>query len=192
MSNSPNLKGWRSFITSIPWQGRNDYRQVLVFLETTATNPENDLTQVRNTALEIQEIFKAMAVELDRFCVATCPACRDNCCVRATVWYDFWDLLYLKFSGNEMPKSQLSRSETISGKVCSDLCEQGCRLPRHARPFVCTWYFCPEQKPMAEQAGFPGKLDKIKALRAQMETDFCRLTSGKTECGAKGELSIGF
>ncbi len=80
--------------------------------------------------------------DLDRLCRLSCPSCVDICCVRATVWYDFRDLLFLFCLQQKLPSAQIA---TKKGKGCDHLRAAGCELPRVVRPFVCTWYICPAQ-----------------------------------------------
>ena len=63
--------------------------------------------------------------------------------MRARVWLDFPDLLFMHLSGQALPLGQLRAQRS---EACAYLGPKGCRLPRLSRPWVCTWYLCPEQK----------------------------------------------
>ncbi len=155
----------------IPWQKKTEFEEATLFLTTVDSNRGHDLDPVRSLAGEIQMIFREMGPDLDSLCAATCPDCRDNCCKRATIWYDFKDLLYLFLGPGLLPECQISKDGG-----CSCLTDKGCVLPRSERPFVCTWYFCPDQKEGAFTLGLAEKNQQLKDLRNQMETEFCRIT----------------
>ncbi|MCG8637678.1 MAG: hypothetical protein MI863_27880 [Desulfobacterales bacterium] len=156
---------------NIPWQKKAEFQEVLMFFTTVSSNRGHDLDPVRSLAGDIRMIFREMDSSLDSLCAVTCPDCRNNCCQRATIWYDFRDLLYLFFGPGSLPGSQISKNSQ-----CSCLTDTGCSLPRSRRPFVCTWYFCPDQKEGALQSGLTKKIQKLKDLRSRMETEFCRIT----------------
>ncbi|MCP3931592.1 MAG: hypothetical protein GY705_21110 [Bacteroidetes bacterium] len=92
-------------------------------------------------------------------CRETCPGCDDNCCIRATIYYDFKDLLFLYLYSGRLPQMQIIKQKSCS---CPNLASQGCILPRQKRPFVCTWYICPRQKAEIYQAGETSKLVEIE------------------------------
>lgn len=85
---------------------------------------------------------------LERVCIASCTTCTDVCCARATVWYDERDLLVMYLNTAALPKSQIYRRPDGS---CCNLTPSGCRLPRSERPFICTWYICPEQNTILKE-----------------------------------------
>jgi len=120
------------------------------------------------------------AVLLDDLCAVTCPWCPDNCCLTATVWIDFKDLLFLHLNGHEIPPSQLLADLK---ETCRYWGPRGCMLPRIARPWVCTWYLCPtqkanlRQKPKSVQDLFSRAVQAIKTGRKEMESEFIRIVS---------------
>lgn len=164
---------------SIPWRKRGDFQEAAGFLERVDRARGRELDPVRDLALEIQSCFDWMSDGMESLCGLTCPGCRDNCCKRATIWYDFRDMLYLYFSSDGMPESQLEKSPGPSGVRCANLKASGCALPRRRRPFVCTWYFCPAQKVLPAYTHLNEIILRIKQMRVQMENEFCRITSGR-------------
>ena len=130
----------------------------------------------------IREILEEMEPVLEQACAAVCPGCTDVCCARATIWYDFKDLLYLFFTGSDtgrlpgpgFPDGQIRKvKEPGGGQTCVHLGPDGCSQPRIRRPFVCTWYLCPDQKQwLRTQPGSMETLEsglaRIKALRQEM------------------------
>ena len=136
------------------------------------------LDPVRELALGIQLRLDQISGVLDRLCAATCPACRDNCCERATIWYDFRDLVYLYFVPGQMPDFQILKAAGPSGGHCPNLDSGDCGLSRGLRPFVCTWYLCPAQKGLAGANPLTENILEIKKMRSRMEDEFCRITAG--------------
>jgi len=171
----------------IPWREKDGVAQAVNFLVFMDRQRGGELDPVRDLAREIESGFNLMSGELDRVCSLTCPGCSDNCCERATIWYDFRDLLYLYFGPGQMPEAQITKN---TGK-CSNLKTLGCILPRAERPFVCTWYFCPDQKGLAVYGFLNKMILEIKDLRIQMEDEFCRITSNRIPSGQATVVSPG-
>ena len=114
---------------------------------------------------------------MDALCAQTCPGCKDPCCGRATVRYDFRDLVFLHINGKGLPVSQL---ETGDGRACSCLGENGCSVERLLRPFMCTWYLCPGQAALLRNEvwrgyDLPERLREIQKDRKELEKGFLAL-----------------
>jgi hypothetical protein len=58
-------------------------------------------------ARDIQVRLESSFLLLDDLCAVTCPWCPDHCCLAATVWIDFKDLLFLHLNGHQIPPAQL-------------------------------------------------------------------------------------
>ena len=125
-------------------------------------------------AQKIHRLYKAVQVPVERISRQTCPFCREICCVRASIGFDVKDLLYLYFGGGRMPGQQIYKSARQNQpSACCHLTRNGCRLSRLERPFVCTWYLCPDQKAWAKSQGddletVETLFSRIKVIRAQM------------------------
>ncbi len=161
----------------IPWQPPSDWLEVLFFFNTMEKVHGHTLEPVRTFAGKIQLLLAGLSSPMDTLCSVICPHCRDVCCTRATVWYDFKDLIGLYFGG-KFPDSQIRKIPGPITPVCVNLTETGCCLPRIQRPFVCTWYLCPDQKRLCQNPVIPEKIEIIKHLRYQMEDSFCAITAG--------------
>ncbi|MBW1840731.1 MAG: hypothetical protein JRF27_00795 [Deltaproteobacteria bacterium] len=117
---------------------------------------------------------------LEDLCSTTCPRCPDPCCLKAKVWFDFKDLLFLHLADQQLPLNPLMGSLR---DTCRCLSHSGCTLPRIIRPWICTWYLCPPQvanlreKPGSMQAAFSRAVQSVKAGRKKMETEFIRVVS---------------
>ena len=148
------------------------------------------ITGARQLARCIRWRLETLDRPMAALCRATCPSCADVCCLRATVWYDFKDLIYLHLCGETIPPAQLIEAR---GKSCRYLSAGGCVLPRPQRPFVCTWYLCPEQKSLMRQPSGAGteriinSLEMIKADRHRLENRLIEAIDGC--CGKPGSRS---
>jgi hypothetical protein len=168
-------------IPPIPWQQAGELEEVSIFFHTIDRVHGLALGPVRDLAREIRDRLKDLSRRIHALCALTCRDCRDVCCRRATIWYDFRDLLYLHFAGDGLPEQQIKKVGGGEGNAagCFHLTDRGCRLSRSERPFVCTWYLCPDQK-LADPAVFnfiSEQLSEVKMLRNEMETAFCRISA---------------
>lgn len=135
------------------------------------------LIRARAYAHLIQRDFWRVYPLMDELCRETCPTCEQTCCCKAKPYFDFRDLVYLHLCGIQPPSAQ-----PIGGaeEKCRYLTAQGCDLPREKRPWICTWYICPDQKVLWENYFFvKGRiikmaLERIKKHRKILEDEFVR------------------
>ncbi len=126
-------------------------------------------------AMGIEQGIAGLDGIMDALCAASCPACKDACCRRATIWYDFKDLICLQLMGARAPAAQIVKAR---GQPCPFHTMAGCALPRTARPFICTWYLCPVQRAdfhhfsSAGAGDLMGTLSRLKRDRNDMENLF--------------------
>ena len=112
--------------------------------------------------------------------MATCRYCPEPCCLTASPWYDFRDLLFLHLNTLEIPQSQPLHDDT---NTCCYLGPWGCDLSRITRPWICIWYLCPTQvanlKKRNSQQGDPinQTVSEIKRGRRQLELEFIGVIS---------------
>ena len=114
----------------------------------------------------------------NNLCRQTCPLCPEPCCVNADVWFDLRDLLFLHAAC--LPLA--SGSPRKPGKTaCWFLGADGCMLPRHSRPWICTWYLCAVQKRRLQSRN-PERLRRLRQLtqdireyRKQLEECFIEI-----------------
>lgn len=118
---------------------------------------------------------------LDGLCRSTCRYCPDPCCLRALVWFDFGDLIFMHLQGLTIPEGQLI---SRSGETCRYCGPRGCRLPRLKRPWICIWYLCPAQsarlrmKTVAVRSAHARHVSEVKRLRSAAEAEFLRIAAG--------------
>jgi len=141
---------------------------------------KNSLFQVVKLALEIQNNLSSVFQIQDELCRETCTKCPDPCCLNATVWADFKDLLFIHLTKKEIPVLQLIEKSDDSCRYHSPI---GCRLSRFSRPWVCTLYLCPAQKERFRaltsevKSDYDKKVNYIKQSRKELEDLFIDLVT---------------
>ena len=169
--------------TSVPWQEPAVWNEVDLYFRTLGKAHGKAMDPVRDLALAVRQSLENLSGQMDRLCSASCPECRDICCERALIWYDFKDLVYHYLAFDCLPGEQIRKiSKPNQGSCCSRLAAEGCSLPRSRRPFVCTWYVCPAQKSILQRdSGGCGlelfkEIERVKGMRNRMEEQFCRIS----------------
>lgn len=163
----------------IPWPDIPLWSAANASLEHSLQRHRDALGPGRELAREVRRQLTPLFPLMDRLCLATCPACTDICCLRACVWIDFNDLLFLHLADIPPPPAQLLGHR---GQRCRYGTPAGCRLERIRRPFVCTWYLCPAQTGLLRQTPHQMQmvtqtLQRIKQLRREMEAAFIRVVA---------------
>jgi hypothetical protein len=129
-------------------------------------------------AHKIRRGMEALFPIMDELCLLTCAMCPDRCCLVATVWIDFRDLLFLHLNELPIPPAQLIGN---LGEDCRYYSHRGCLLPRCLRPWACTVYLCGAQvkilrkMPSTVQKDFAHHVGSIKEQRLAMEAEFIRV-----------------
>jgi hypothetical protein len=149
-----------------PWQSRADWEQIESFFRKSLINASNR-GKLEIHAATIAQKLEAVDCIFEGLCEQTCTSCADLCCVRASVWYDYRDLLFLYLHTKSLPARQIFREK---GQNCPQLNASGCSLQRLQRPFICTWYLCPDQKRKLEVIGKPD-LDDLCALLVDIKRE---------------------
>lgn len=169
----------------IPWQGEKEWQEIVEFFDTIKKVHHKDLNPLYQRAETIRNLFKSLSQPMDDLCAVTCINCRDICCKKATIWYDFKDLVYLYFAFGRLPGAQIFKCKDNEGALhCGHFLPNGCILSRLERPFVCTWYLCPDQKAViTSETKTVGKpfgeiISHIKQLRNEIEREFCEISTG--------------
>lgn len=130
-------------IIEIPqWGSISDWNEANRAIEHLVRIHNKNLKHAFGKALDIKAKLSSLFPILDEFCQETCVHCSSTCCITATVWLDFCDLIYIHLSGAPIPPHQLIEKQPDSCKYNS---LSGCTLPRLSRPWVCTMYLCPPQ-----------------------------------------------
>lgn len=93
----------------------------------------------RRAAQRVRMLIAAVDPFIQEQTAAICPACSSVCCIDRHGSFDLHDLIYSFCLELPLPDYERHRNET---DPCQFLQPDGCRLPRHERPFRCTWYVC--------------------------------------------------
>ena len=129
--------------STIPWAPPDQWqavnRAIRFHCDRYPENFKSAVSLAQKTKRRLQTIFPV----LDEMCADSCPWCPEPCCLKASVWFDFKDLLFLHFNEQPIPPAQPKANLNMP---CRYLGSRGCRLPRMTRPWICTWYLCPTQK----------------------------------------------
>ena len=126
----------------------------------------------------LRQRLESIFSDLDELCIDSCPRCPEPCCLKASVWYDFKDLLFLHFNEQPIPPAQPKANLNMP---CRYLGTRGCRLPRMTRPWICTWYLCPTQTAklrnghQAKRELLDHTIARIKSERILLENEFIRI-----------------
>ena len=126
----------------------------------------------------LRQRLESIFSDLDELCIDSCPWCPEPCCLKASVWYDFKDLLFLHFNEQPIPPAQPKANLNMP---CRYLGSRGCRLPRMTRPWICTWYRCPTQTAklrnghQAKRELLDQTIARIKSERILLENEFIRI-----------------
>jgi hypothetical protein len=166
--------------SSIPWSHPTGWREVHQSILFHLDRHRHVREALLPLAREIEKCLKATAPKMDMICAHTCTHCPEPCCLAASVWYDFRDLLSLHLAGKPIPIGQ-----PIAGYrgTCRFIANTGCSLPRSIRPWICTWYLCPVQtRWLKKQPGAAGRrllksLNEMKFRRAELEKRFVAVVS---------------
>ncbi|BHH84105.1 hypothetical protein [Desulforhopalus sp. 52FAK] len=156
----------------VPWIHQSDWDEMLGVTVAICEQLEDSKVEVIQHIDDIITAYNDLDNSLNHLCEATCPACEDVCCIKATVWYDRRDIIVYHLVTGSFPEKQVSRS---AAGICCHLGENGCRLPRIERPFICTWYICAAQlailrnKLAAPYTKIQGQIHWIKETRKIIE-----------------------
>ncbi len=170
---------------NIPWQKSQDWKQVFESIKRIDNLYSHKMKTIRKMAKQIRCHYDQISESIEKVCLQTCPNCTDICCIRATIWFDFKDLLYVYFGLDTFPAAQIIKKRSATFSACNCLSKKGCKLLRMERPFVCTWYFCPAQttylcdNDIRVKMAIDDHLKEIKALRQKMEDTFILVASGR-------------
>lgn len=171
---------------NIPWQEHEKWKQLRLSFQS-FSQIEKLPDQVESLTASITEKLESVNDTLVHLCCQTCRSCQNNCCARATVWYDFRDLVYLFCSQGFIPDQQITKKKDLT---CVHLSSSGCTLARSKRPFICTWYLCSAHKSLLKKnqrykKGIAVEVEKIlnniKDERKSLEKTFLDCIVGKSQ-----------
>ena len=167
-------------ITAIPWSTPRAWLAAHRSLNFHRRIYHYEFEPVISVAKKLRQHLESIFSDLDELCIDSCPWCPEPCCLQASIWFDFKDLLFLHFNGQSIPPAQPKDNLSMP---CRYLGPGGCRLPRITRPWICTWYLCPTQTAKLRNGHRRKRkfLDlafaQIKSERNLLEDEFIRIIS---------------
>ena len=166
--------------SGIPWASRVSWQAANQTVDYHLQGYRADLKHLAIVAREIKSYLNSVFPILDELCAHSCPWCPEPCCLKASVWFDFKDLVFLHFNKLSISAAQ---PKADFKTPCRYLGPRGCRLPRIARPWICTWYLCPTQTAKLKNGEAHKResvehlIAKIKSGRNLLESEFIRIIS---------------
>ncbi len=158
--------------TKPAWQEAN--RSIDGLIQRYADKLSPAVTLAALVRVRLESIFNI----LDDLCIETCPRCPDPCCIHASPWFDFRDLIFLHLNALAPPVSQPIE---VMDATCRYFSPRGCTLTRISRPWICTWYLCSVQtanlnnRRSNQKKGLTYTINEIKVFRKEMEAAFVRV-----------------
>jgi hypothetical protein len=177
-----NGKKMTSHELDFPWNSNELWQEANQTLQYLIKRYGSQLNGALNLAVNIKKSLQVLFPLMETLCIHTCPWCPNPCCLSATVWFDFTDLLFLNLNGLKPPPSQPQRD---AKSTCRHIGPRGCTCPRMLRPWTCAWYLCATQLGWLKKAdhafqdAFKKTLENIRVNRKRMETEFIRIVYDK-------------
>lgn len=158
-----------SVSAGIPWADEQSWREAGIAVAALCSALGEREAAIRKIAGKISQCYQKLEDPMERLCGASCSSCQEVCCLRATLWYDLSDLLFIQLISAALPARQIYRLPT---GACCNLGEAGCRLPRWRRPFICSWYLCGAQqaalRAVPERQRPTEHIEQLRELRKQL------------------------
>ena len=149
-------------------------RQIDALIQRHSDKLSSVVTMASLARVRLESIFNI----LDGLCIETCPHCPDPCCLHASPWFDFRDLIFLHLNARAIPVSQPIE---VLNATCRYFSPRGCTLARICRPWICTWYLCSVQtanlnnRRSNQKKSLTFAVNEIKAFRNEIENTFVRV-----------------
>jgi hypothetical protein len=102
----PESKNDQRLKSGIPWASRQSWWAAHKAVAYHLRRYPTDIEPLNIKAQTLESCLKAVFPILDALCAASCPWCPDPCCLKASVWFDFKDLLFMHFDQLSIPACQ--------------------------------------------------------------------------------------
>ena len=186
--------GWLPSVTPVPWPTDSLWTQAQTALRRSLAANGTRMAPARRQAAAIAHDRGCLAALFEEVAAITCAVCATPCCLHAKVWFDFKDLLFLHLNRKPLPPHQLRRN--LRGS-CRYLESRGCHLPHQARPWICSWYICPDLQGAITRdvpGGWvlvDGLRERVKARRDAMEKAYLEALGFSAAQAALSDRVIG-
>ncbi len=115
------------------------YRDECVELSRFFAKHQKELGEIHALGRRIIKFYQVLEPFFHEFTESVCHCCAVPCCVNRHGFPDFEDLVLFLAMGQGLPDYNFN---VIDTDKCQFLGPNGCSLPRQARSYRCTWYFC--------------------------------------------------
>jgi hypothetical protein len=119
---------------TIPWSLDVEWDQVFLSIKKIEKDHGKNCTMLYEIASDIQINYEKISDAIEMVCSHTCTRCEDICCIRATIWFDLKDLLYIYFSLKKFPESQIKKFPDENFKTTCCYFKKNSKLPSKAEP----------------------------------------------------------
>jgi hypothetical protein len=133
------MKHFGGIAWDISWRDTERWTAAIEALTAYFQSGAAELDSARRAAERVRELIDKVDPFIQTQTARICPHCTSVCCIDRHGSFDLHDLVYAFCLGLPVPQYERHRNET---EPCQFLAAKGCRLPRHERPFRCTWHFC--------------------------------------------------
>jgi len=158
-----------------PWGDRQNWQAINTALAETIASLGDKAGSLHRSAQSLYADLRELSSAMATAATGSCPSCTTICCLHARPFYNFQDLLYLHLAGLQPPAAgQPVQSNEVGRNHCRYLQTTGCSLNRNVRPWICTWYMCPDMKSLMRPhlARALLLIDRIKKKRGELEDAF--------------------
>jgi hypothetical protein len=160
-----------------PWGTKRTWQEANRSIDDLVQRYCGKLASAVALAASLRDRLASIFSLLDDLCLETCPQCPDPCCLHASPWFDFRDLVFFHLDTLPIPFRQTIESLSAT---CRYAGPRGCTLARISRPWICTWYLCSVQtanlnsRRAHQRKDLTLAINEIKALRKELEERFVR------------------
>lgn len=155
----------------VSWRDREQWHRALEMFSGLFHTDSSHHAAARQAAGRVRELIDAVDPFIQKQTAVICPHCTHVCCTDRHGSFDLHDLAYAFCLNLPIPHYDHHRKAT---DPCQFLTAAGCRLPRHERPFRCTWYVCEtliqhmQTLPAKQVRAFHSRFQELQRTRSEM------------------------
>ncbi len=165
------MKRFGSIAWDISWRDTAQWDAAIQELSGFFRSGSHKCNAARVAAERVRDLIDAVDPFIQQQTAVICPGCVNVCCIDRHGSFDLHDLVYAFSLNLPIPRYERHRGET---DPCQFLNPTGCRLPRHERPFRCTWHFCEaliahmQTLPAKQARAFHAAFAELQRQRSEM------------------------
>ncbi|HSW64631.1 MAG TPA: hypothetical protein VLH56_15180 [Dissulfurispiraceae bacterium] len=165
------MKHFGGIAWDVSWRDAEQWNAAIQALSDVFRTDAPERAAARLAAERVRELINAVDPFIQEQTAVVCPHCTGVCCIDRHGSFDLHDLVYAFCLKLPIPRYERCRNET---DPCQFLDATGCRLPRHERPFRCTWHFCEaliahmQTLPAKQVRDFNAAFQELQRVRHEM------------------------